>query len=74
VIIKVRNALVEFETNPSMSMVCAICLLACGVQVLSSEAMVDGEGGGQAGPCRWTWSGEGRTPKAWTEGPEKMDE
>jgi hypothetical protein len=50
---------------------CTTCLLAYGVQMWSSEAVVDGEGEGQAGLCRGTGSGEGRTPEAWTEEPEK---
>ena len=37
-----------------------LCLLVCGAQVWSSEAVVDDEGEGHAGPCRGTRSGEGR--------------
>ena len=36
------------------------CLLVCGAQMWSLEAVVDGEGEGHAGPCRGTGSGEGR--------------
>lgn len=36
------------------------CLLVYGAQVWSSEAVVDGEGEGHAGPCRGTGSGEGQ--------------
>ena len=32
-----------------------LCLLVCGAQVWSSEAVVDDEGEGHAGPRRWTW-------------------
>jgi hypothetical protein len=39
---------------------CVICLLACVVQVWSSEAVVDGEEKSSRDvPCRWTGSGEG---------------
>ena len=40
----------------------ATCLFACGARVWSSETVVDDEGEGQAGPCRWTGSGEERMP------------
>jgi hypothetical protein len=36
--------------------------------------VVDGEGEGQAGSCRETESGEGRTSEAWTEGLEKPND
>jgi hypothetical protein len=49
-------------TNRSVSLGCATCLSACGVQVWSSETVVDGGGKGQAGSCRCTQSGEGWTP------------
>lgn len=37
----------------------ATCLLACGAEAWSSEAVIDDEGEGHAGSCRWTGSGEG---------------
>ena len=55
-----------------MSLGCATCLLTYDAQVWSSETMVNGEGEGQAGSCRGTGSGEGRTQEAWTEGPKKL--
>jgi hypothetical protein len=36
------------------------CRSACGVQVWIVGTMVDGEGEGHTGLCRWTRSGEGR--------------
>jgi hypothetical protein len=36
------------------------CLSACGVQVCSLETVVDNEGDGHAGSCRWTGCGERR--------------
>jgi hypothetical protein len=47
-------------TKRGVSLGCATCLLACGVQVWSSKAVVNDEGEGQAGLCRWTKSGEGQ--------------
>jgi hypothetical protein len=35
------------------------CRLPCGVQVWSMGTVVDSEGEGHAGSCRWTGSGEG---------------
>jgi len=44
VIVNVIHKLVELVTNITMAKaMCATCLLACGVQVWSSEAMVDDE-------------------------------
>jgi hypothetical protein len=50
-------------TNPTMAKaMCAACLLARGVQVWSTEAVVDGEVKVKEDvPCRRTGSGEGRT-------------
>jgi hypothetical protein len=50
-------------TNPTMAKaMCATCLLACVVQVWSSETVVDTEVKVKEHvPCRWTGSGEGRT-------------
>ena len=50
-------------TNPTMAKaMCATCLLACVVQVWSSDAVVDGEVKVKEDvPCRRTGSGEGRT-------------
>ena len=36
------------------------CRLACGVQVWSTETVVDVEGEGHAGLCRWAGNNEGR--------------
>jgi hypothetical protein len=36
------------------------CRSTCGVQVWSTWTVVDDEGEGHAGPCRWTRSGEER--------------
>jgi hypothetical protein len=45
-----------------MALVCgATCFLACGMQVWSTEAVVDDEGEGQVRPCQWTMSGGGQT-------------
>jgi hypothetical protein len=52
---------VESWTNQGMSyMFVQPCLLACGVQVWSIGMVLDDEGEGHAGSCRWTGSGEGR--------------
>ena len=50
-------------TNPTMAKaMCATCLLACVVQVWSSDAVVDGEVKVKEDvPCRQTGSGEGWT-------------
>jgi hypothetical protein len=50
-------------TNLTMTKaMCVTCLLACVVQVWSSEAVVDGEVKVKEDvPCRWTGSGEGQT-------------
>jgi hypothetical protein len=50
-------------TNPTMAKaMCAACLLAHGVQVWSTEAVVDGEVKVKEDvSCRRTESGEGRT-------------
>jgi hypothetical protein len=50
-------------TNPIMAKaMCATCLLACVVQVWSSDVVVDGEVKVKEDvSCRWTGSGEGRT-------------
>jgi hypothetical protein len=43
------------ESNGLTGMlVCTICLLACGAQVWSLEAVVNDEGEGLAGLCQWT--------------------
>jgi hypothetical protein len=49
-------------TNPIMEKaMCATCLLACVVQVWSSEAVVDSEVNIKEDvPCQWTRSGEER--------------
>jgi hypothetical protein len=36
------------------------CRSVCGVQLWSTGMMVDGEGEGHVGSCRWTESGERR--------------
>jgi hypothetical protein len=36
---------------------------ACGVQVWSIGTVVDGEGEGHMGSCRWTRSGEGQAER-----------
>jgi hypothetical protein len=49
-------------TNPTMAKTICACLLARGVQVWSTEAVVDGEVKVKEDvPCRRTGSGEGRT-------------
>jgi hypothetical protein len=49
-------------TNPTMVKAMCACLLARGVQVWSTEAVVDGEVKVKEDvPCRRTGSGEGRT-------------
>jgi hypothetical protein len=49
-------------TNSTMTKAMCVCLLAHGVQVWSSEAVVDGEVKVKEDvPCRRTRSGEGRT-------------
>jgi hypothetical protein len=40
--------------------VCNLSLSLCGAQVWSLETVVNGEGKGHAGSCRWTGSSEGR--------------
>jgi hypothetical protein len=49
-------------TNPTMTKTICACLLARGVQVWSTEVVVDGEVKVKEDvPCRRTGSGEGRT-------------
>jgi hypothetical protein len=52
---------VESWTNRGLT-VCVVqpCLSDCGVKVWSAGTVVDNEGKGQAGLCRWIGSGEGR--------------
>jgi hypothetical protein len=57
-------------TNPTLAKaLCVICLLACVVQVWSTEAVANGEVKvKKVVPCRWTGGvKDGR--EAWTEGP-----
>jgi hypothetical protein len=57
-------------TNPTLTKALyATCLLACVVQVWSTEAVADGEVKVKEDvPCRWT-RGEKYRREAWTEGP-----
>jgi hypothetical protein len=56
-------------TNPTIAKAMCACLLACVVQVWSTEAVADGKVKVKEDvPCRWTRGvKDGR--EAWTEGP-----
>lgn len=54
---------VELLNQVRCELDCATCPLTCGVQVWSSETMVDNEGEGHMGLCRWI-----RSSEEWTLG------